>query len=102
MIRRPPRSTLFPYTTLFRSIASGLGGITESDVQLAAASKALVIGFNVRADAGARDAVKKTGVQVRSYSITYEPIEDTKQMMTRKLQQRISTPGSSTASRAAA
>src|SRR5580658_5601940 len=43
-------------------IAAGLGGITESDVQLAAASKALIIGFNVRADAGAREAVKETGV----------------------------------------
>src|SRR2546427_6379967 len=41
-------------------VASGLGGITVSDVQLAAASKALVIGFNVRADAGAREAVKET------------------------------------------
>ena len=42
-------------------IASGVGGITDSDVQLAAASKALIIGFNVRADAGAREAVKETG-----------------------------------------
>src|ERR1700719_3025280 len=62
-------------------ISSGLGGITESDVQLAAASKALVIGFNVRADAGARDAVKETGVEVRYYSIIYEAIDDVKQMM---------------------
>src|SRR5205814_1515641 len=63
-------------------VASGLGGITVSDVQLAAASKALVIGFNVRADAGAREAVKETGVEVRYYSIIYEAIDDVKQMMT--------------------
>jgi translation initiation factor IF-2 len=70
-------------------IASGLGGITVSDVQLAAASKALVIGFNVRADAGARDAVKETGVEVRYYSIIYEAIDDVKQMMTGLLQPEI-------------
>jgi translation initiation factor IF-2 len=62
-------------------IASGVGGITASDVQLAAASKATVIGFNVRADAAARDAVKETGVDVRYYSIIYEAIDDIKQML---------------------
>src|SRR5882762_4951988 len=70
-------------------ISSGLGGITESDVQLAAASKALVIGFNVRADAGARDAVKETGVEVRYYSIIYEAIDDVKQMMSGMLQPEV-------------
>jgi translation initiation factor IF-2 len=70
-------------------IATGLGGITVSDVQLAAASKALIIGFNVRADAGARDAVKETGVEVRYYSIIYEAIDDVKQMMTGMLQPEI-------------
>jgi translation initiation factor IF-2 len=70
-------------------IASGLGGITVSDVQLAAASHALVIGFNVRADAGARDAMKETGVEVRYYSIIYEAIDDVKQMMTGMLQPEI-------------
>jgi translation initiation factor IF-2 len=64
-----------------RVIASGVGGITASDVQLAAASKATVIGFNVRADAAARDAVKETGVDVRYYSIIYEAIDDIRQMM---------------------
>ena len=63
-------------------IASGVGGITESDVQLAAASKASIIGFNVRADAAARDAIKETGVEVRYYSIIYEAIDDVKQMLT--------------------
>ena len=70
-------------------IASGLGGITESDVQLAAASRALIIGFNVRADSGARDAVKETGVEVRYYSIIYEAIDDVKQMMSGMLQPEI-------------
>jgi translation initiation factor IF-2 len=62
-------------------IASGVGGITASDIQLAAASKAFVIGFNVRADSAARDAMKETGVEVRYYSIIYEAIDDVKQKM---------------------
>jgi len=62
-------------------IASGVGGITGSDIQLAAASKALVIGFNVRADGGAREAVKELGVEVRYFSIIYEAIDDVKQRM---------------------
>ncbi|MGC8517663.1 MAG: translation initiation factor IF-2 [Steroidobacteraceae bacterium] len=70
-------------------IASGIGGITVSDVQLAAASKALIIGFNVRADSGARDAMKETGVEVRYYSIIYEVIDDVRQMMTGLLQPEI-------------
>ena len=64
-----------------RIIASGVGGITASDVQLAAASRARVIGFNVRADSGAREAVKETGVEIRYYSIIYEAIDDIKQLM---------------------
>jgi translation initiation factor IF-2 len=70
-------------------IGSGLGGITMSDVQLAAASKALIIGFNVRADSGARDGIKETGVEVRYYSIIYEAIDDVKQMMSGMLQPEI-------------
>ncbi len=70
-------------------LGTGLGAITISDVQLAAASKALIIGFNVRADAGARDAVKETGVEVRYYSIIYEDIDDVKQMMSGMLQPEI-------------
>jgi translation initiation factor IF-2 len=70
-------------------IASGLGGITESDVQLAAASKGLIIGFNVRADAGAREAIKETGVEVRYYSIIYEAIDDVRQMLSGMLQPEI-------------
>ncbi|MGI9342294.1 MAG: translation initiation factor IF-2, partial [Gammaproteobacteria bacterium] len=59
-------------------IASAVGGITESDVNLAAASNAIIIGFNVRADASARAAVKDTGVEIRYYSIIYEAIDDVK------------------------
>ena len=62
-------------------VASGVGGITASDVQLAAAARAQIIGFNVRADAAARDALKDTGSEVRYYSIIYEAIDDVKQMM---------------------
>jgi translation initiation factor IF-2 len=62
-------------------IASGVGGITVSDVQLAAASSALIIGFNVRADGGAREAVKETGVEIRYFSVIYEAIDDVKQRM---------------------
>ncbi len=59
-------------------ISSGVGGITESDATLAAASKAVIIGFNVRADATARAAIKESGVDVRYYSIIYEAIDDVK------------------------
>ena len=59
-------------------ISNNVGGITESDINLAAASSAIVIGFNVRADAAARNAVKETGVDVRYYSIIYEAIDDVK------------------------
>jgi len=59
-------------------IASGVGGITESDVTLAAASRARIIGFNVRADAAARTALKDNGVEVNYYSIIYEAIDDIK------------------------
>ena len=62
-------------------VASGVGGITASDVQLAAASKALVLGFNVRADGAAREAVKDTGAEIRYFSIIYEAIDDVKQRM---------------------
>jgi translation initiation factor IF-2 len=60
-------------------IASGVGGITESDVTLAAASRARIIGFNVRADGAARAALKDGGVPVNYYSIIYEAIDDVKQ-----------------------
>jgi translation initiation factor IF-2 len=59
-------------------ISSGVGGITESDATLAAASNAVIIGFNVRADSAARAAIKEAGVDIRYYSIIYEAIDDVK------------------------
>ena len=59
-------------------LGSGVGGITETDATLAAASNAVIIGFNVRADAAARAAIKESGVDVRYYSIIYEAIDDVK------------------------
>jgi translation initiation factor IF-2 len=60
-------------------IASGVGGITESDATLAAASKALLIGFNVRADASARRIIEQNGVDLRYFSIIYDVIDQVKQ-----------------------
>ncbi|MGH8176468.1 MAG: translation initiation factor IF-2 [Steroidobacter sp.] len=62
-------------------VASGVGGITESDVTLAQASNARIIGFNVRADASARSMIKESGIEVRYYSIIYEAIDDVKLML---------------------
>jgi translation initiation factor IF-2 len=61
-------------------IASGVGGITESDATLASASKALLIGFNVRADASARKVVDANGVDLRYFSIIYDVIDQVKQV----------------------
>ena len=70
-------------------IGAGVGGITESDIQLAAASKAIVLGFNVRADAAARGALKDSGVDVRYYSVIYEAIDDIKAAVTGMLSPEI-------------
>jgi translation initiation factor IF-2 len=59
-----------------RVLHSGVGAITESDVTLAEASKAPVIGFNVRANAAARAAANQKGVEVRYYSIIYDLVDD--------------------------
>ncbi|MDE2349342.1 MAG: translation initiation factor IF-2 [Gammaproteobacteria bacterium] len=63
-------------------VTSGVGGLTESDVTLAAASKARIIAFNVRGDAAARVAIKDHGVDVRYYSIIYEAIDDVRTLLT--------------------
>jgi translation initiation factor IF-2 len=63
-------------------VSSGVGGITESDITLAAASKARVIGFNVRADASARSMVKEEGIDIRYYSIIYEAIDEMRALLT--------------------
>jgi translation initiation factor IF-2 len=61
-------------------ITSGVGGITESDATLAAASKAVVIGFNVRADAAARRIIESNGLDLRYFSIIYDVIDQVKQV----------------------
>ena len=63
-------------------VASGVGGISESDATLAAASKALLIGFNVRADASARKVIETAGVDVRYFSIIYDVIDQVTQAAT--------------------
>ncbi|MCX7945811.1 MAG: translation initiation factor IF-2 [Hydrogenophilus sp.] len=57
---------------------SGVGGITESDVNLARASNAIVVGFNVRADANARRLAEGYGVEIRYYNIIYDAVEEVK------------------------
>jgi translation initiation factor IF-2 len=63
-------------------VSSGVGGINESDATLAAASKALVIGFNVRADASARKVIETNGLDVRYFSIIYDVIDQVTQAAT--------------------
>jgi translation initiation factor IF-2 len=61
-----------------RIVAAGVGGINESDANLALTSGAAIIGFNVRADASARRVVEESGIDLRYYSIIYEVIDDVK------------------------
>jgi len=63
-------------------IHTGVGGITESDVNLALASKAVVIGFNARADAAARKLAEHSGVDIRYYNIIYDAVDDLKAAIT--------------------
>ncbi len=63
-------------------ITSGVGGITESDATLAAASKAVIIGFNVRADASARKIIELNDLDLRYFSIIYDVIDQVKQVAT--------------------
>src|SRR5690606_10353789 len=62
-------------------VGSGVGGITESDVHLALSTKAIVIGFNVRAEAAARKTAELEGVEIRYYSIIYNLLDDVKQSL---------------------
>jgi translation initiation factor IF-2 len=64
-----------------RVIHYGVGGISESDVALAATSGAVLLGFNVRANAQARDAAERQGTEIRYYSIIYDLVDDVKQAM---------------------
>jgi translation initiation factor IF-2 len=66
---------------LARVIYSGVGGITESDITLAEASGAAVIGFNVRAHKEAREAAEQAGIEIRYYDIIYALVDDVKKAM---------------------
>jgi translation initiation factor IF-2 len=62
-------------------VYAGVGGISESDINLAIASKAIVIGFNVRADAGARKTAETNGVDIHYYNIIYDAVDELKAAM---------------------
>lgn len=64
-----------------RVVHSGVGGITESDVALANASKAVVVGFNVRANAQAKQLADQQGIEIRYYNIIYDLVDDVKAAM---------------------
>ncbi|HWH82219.1 MAG TPA: translation initiation factor IF-2 [Burkholderiaceae bacterium] len=63
-------------------VHAAVGGISESDVNLAIASKAVIIGFNVRADAGSRKLAENNGVDIRYYNIIYDAVDEVKLAMT--------------------
>jgi translation initiation factor IF-2 len=62
-------------------LMSGVGGITESDVTLAQASNAIIIGFNVRANTQANDLARRDGIEIRYYNIIYDLVDDVKAAM---------------------
>ena len=62
-------------------ISQGVGGITESDATLASSAGAIVLGFNVRADAGARQVIERDGIELRYYSVIYDIVDDVKAAM---------------------
>ncbi|TLX54943.1 translation initiation factor IF-2 [Stutzerimonas nosocomialis] len=64
-----------------RVVGGGVGGITESDANLALASNAVLFGFNVRADAGARKIVEQEGLDLRYYNVIYDIIDDVKKAL---------------------
>ena len=68
-----------------RVIHYAVGGISESDVQLAAASGAVLLGFNVRANGQARDAAERQGIEIRYYNIIYDLVDDIRQAMAGQL-----------------
>ena len=76
-------------------VHAAVGGISESDINLAIASKAVIIGFNTRADAGARKLGENNGVDIRYYNIIYDAVDDVKAAMTGMLapEQREETIG---------
>ncbi len=68
-----------------RVVHYAVGGVSESDVSLAAASGAVVLGFNVRANGQARDAAQREGIEIRYYNIIYDLVDDIKLAMAGKL-----------------
>jgi translation initiation factor IF-2 len=62
-------------------VYGAVGGISESDVNLAIASKAVIIGFNTRADAGARKLAENNGIEIRYYNIIYDAVDELKAAM---------------------
>jgi len=72
-----------------RVIHAMVGGITESDVNLAVASNAIVIGFNVRADAGAKRLIESSGVDVHYYNVIYDAVDEVKAAMSGMLKPQI-------------
>ena len=62
-------------------VVQGVGGITESDATLASSAGAIVLGFNVRADAGARQVIERDGIELRYYSVIYDIVDDVKAAM---------------------
>jgi len=70
-------------------VASGVGGITESDANLAVTSNAILLGFNVRADVAARRVVEEKGLDLRYYSVIYELIDDVKKALSGLLKPEI-------------
>ncbi|SDG23139.1 bacterial translation initiation factor 2 (bIF-2) [Limimonas halophila] len=68
-----------------RVLHAGVGGITESDITLAAASNALVLGFNVRPNGKARQMAKSDGVDIRYFSVIYNLVDDVKALLESKL-----------------
>ena len=68
-----------------RVVHYAVGGVTESDISLAAASGAVVLGFNVRANSQARDAAQQQGIEIRYYNIIYDLVDDIKAAMSGKL-----------------
>ena len=70
-------------------VGSGVGGITETDATLAAASSAIIVGFNVRADAPARRVIDSEGVDLHYYSVIYDLIDDVKKAMSGMLKSEV-------------
>ncbi|MFI4986691.1 MAG: translation initiation factor IF-2 [Alphaproteobacteria bacterium] len=73
-----------------RVLHGGVGGINESDIALAAASRALIIGFNVRANLQARELARRDGLEIRYYSIIYDVVDDVKKMLSGLLSPTVS------------